>query len=93
MAQPELDAYFQLLFRPWMSRLDEGLCEDSEFAFSPDGHAVALTSKTGIQVRDIRSGRVIGRLTGQSLASVRFNADSRFLLAAGADDIRMWRLS
>ncbi|MER5226699.1 helix-turn-helix domain-containing protein [Streptomyces flaveus] len=78
---------------PWMSRLDKGLCEDSELVFSPDGRAIALTSKTGIQVRDFRSGRVIGRLTGQSLKSVRFSADSRFLLAAGADDIRMWRLS
>ncbi|MGI5192182.1 helix-turn-helix domain-containing protein [Streptomyces sp. CA-288835] len=78
---------------PWMSRLDQRLCKDSEFAFSPDGRTIALTSKTGIQVRDIRSGRVIGRLTGESLKSVQFSADAKFLVAVGPDEIRMWRLS
>lgn len=80
---------------PWTSGpgLDQGPCEDSEFAFSPDGRAIALAAKAGIQVRDLRSGRVIGQLQGRSLTSVRFSPDGRFLLAAGPDDIRMWRLS
>ncbi|NGO07615.1 helix-turn-helix domain-containing protein [Streptomyces sp. HC44] len=80
---------------PWTAGLDRDLCkdEDGEFAFSPDGRAIALASGTGIQVRDIRSGRVIGRLTGKSLKSVRFSADAKFLVAAGPDGIRMWRLS
>lgn len=61
-------------------------------AFSPNGRALAVASKTGVGVVDVATGQPVGEpFCTDSADSVTISADGRFLLA-GFDDgsARLW---
>jgi WD40 repeat protein/transcriptional regulator with XRE-family HTH domain len=49
-------------------------------ALSPDGRTLALLEEDGVRLRDVRTGRVTGRLPVPSAMSAKFGPDGRTLL-------------
>ncbi len=76
-------------------RIDFGLKQLPDAAFSPDGKYFAVPSQTGIAtIRDITSMREIARLSGfmQGVHSVTFSPDGRRLLIGsdGQEALKLW---
>jgi WD40 repeat protein len=64
--------------------------------FSPDSRAVATAATGGKSgVWDTQTGNFIGRFPEGAIrsASFNFNANGKFVLAAGGDSVRIWKLA
>jgi WD40 repeat protein/transcriptional regulator with XRE-family HTH domain len=73
-----------------------GVCDDdhSMLVFGgSSGGRLAAVSGSGVRVWDTGSGRQVAALDEPGVENASFSADGAFLSTAGADEIRVWRLS
>lgn len=82
---------------PWVDRLrGDDHCIVGGFVLAPDSKRIALATATGVEIRDLLSGRVLTpRLDAQGgLGDIRFSADGAFLAATTyTREILLWRLT
>ncbi|MGI5403011.1 WD40 repeat domain-containing protein [Streptomyces sp. CA-135486] len=81
---------------PWVDRLrSDDHCLVGGFVLAPDSKRIALATATGVEIRDLPSGRVLTRLDAQGgLGDIRFSDDGAFLAATTSTrEILLWRLT
>jgi WD40 repeat protein len=75
----------------WTPKASAVNCFQEGFHFTPDNRHLFLRNETGVHIWDILSGRKTMTLEHETLTQTEFSPDGKFIVAADADEILLWR--
>jgi WD40 repeat protein len=64
-----------------------------QLTFSPDGKILAAITSDGIELADVSTGQLAGRLAGERTDTMAFTSDGKTLVTTTSDGAQMWDIA
>ncbi|MEI5102785.1 DNA-binding protein [Streptomyces sp. PmtG] len=88
--QPEI---WDIRTRRRLSMGIKATCGDGHVAFTPDSRKLILSTRAGIRLWDLASGRPLARIKTPLTKALRISVDGEFVATVADGEIRLWRFS